>query len=53
MLELVKYYSWCGFNPGILFFIVYINNLPGGITTNAKHCTDDTALFSVINDYTA
>ena len=37
---------------GPLLFLVYINNLPEGLTTNAKLFADDTSLFSVAHDST-
>ena len=36
-----------------LFFLVYINDLPEGLTTNAKLFADDTSLFSVVHDPTS
>ena len=38
---------------GPLFFLVYINDLPEGLTTNAKLFADETSLFSVAHDSTA
>ena len=35
---------------GLLLFLVYINDLPEGLTTSAKLCADDTSLFSVVHD---
>ena len=35
-----------------LLFLVYINELPEGLTTNAKLFADDTSLFSVVHDST-
>ena len=35
---------------GPLLFLVYINDLPEGLTTNAKLFTDDMSLFSVVHD---
>ena len=35
-----------------LLFLVYINELPEGLTTNAKLFADDTSLFSVVYDST-
>ena len=37
---------------GSLLFLVYINDLPEGLTTNAKLFADDTSLFSVVHDST-
>ena len=33
-----------------LFFLIYINNLPLGLTTNVKLFADDACLFSVVNN---
>ena len=33
-----------------LFFLIYINDLSGGLTSNAKLFADDTSLFSVIHN---
>ena len=35
---------------GPLFFPIYINDLPLGLTTNVKLFSDDTSLFSVVNN---
>ena len=33
-----------------LLFLIYINDLTGGLTTNVKLFSDDTSLFSVVHD---
>ena len=38
---------------GPLLFLVYIKDLPEGLTTSAKHFADDTSLFSVVHDSVA
>ena len=38
---------------GPLLFLVYITDLPGGLTTSAKLLADDTSLFSVVYDSAA
>ena len=35
---------------GTLFFLIYINDLPLGLNTNAKLFANDTSLFSVVNN---
>ena len=35
---------------GLLFFLVYITDLPGSWNTSAKFFADDTLLFSVVHD---
>ena len=50
--------SWAGVNAwvpqesilGPLLYLVYINDLADGLSTNAKLFTFDTSLFSVIHD---
>ena len=50
--------SWTVANTGIrqgsvlgsLHFLVYINDLADGLSSNAKLFADDTSLFSVIHD---
>ena len=51
-------FSWTGVNAGLsqrsilglLLFLVYINDLADGLSSNAKLFEDDTSLFSVIHD---
>ena len=38
---------------GPLHFLIYINDLPEGLITNAKLLADDTLLFSVVRDIAA
>ena len=38
---------------GPLSFLIYINDLPESLITNAKLCGDDMSLFSVVGDITA
>ena len=35
-----------------LLFLIYINNLPNGLNSNAKLFADDTSLFSVVHNVT-
>ena len=35
---------------GLPLFLVYINGLPEGLTSNAKLFADDTSIFSVVGD---
>ena len=39
-----------GFILGPLLFLIYINDLAEGPTTNAKLFTDDTSLFPIVHD---
>ena len=50
--------SWTNFNAGVpqgsilgsLLFLIYINDLSDGLSSNAKLFADDTSLFSVVHD---
>ena len=50
--------TWKNINPGVpqgsilgpLLFLIYINDLTEGLTTNAKLFADNTSLFSVVHD---
>ena len=37
---------------GPLLFLIYINDLPDGLSSNCKLLADDTSLFSVVHDVT-
>ena len=39
-----------GSMPGLLLFLIYINNLPDGLSSNPKLLRDDTSLFSVVHN---
>ena len=39
-----------GFILGPLLFLIYINGMTEGLASNAKLCSDDTYLFSIIHD---
>ena len=53
-----KFLSWAGVSAGVprrailgpLFFLVYINNLADGLSSNGKLFVDDTSSFSVIHN---
>ena len=40
-----------GSNLGLLFFLVYINDLPNGLPSNLELSTDDLSIFSVVKDH--
>ena len=50
--------SWTNVNAGVpqgsvlgpLPFLIYINDLPEGLSSNAKLFADETSLFSVVHD---
>ena len=50
--------SWSNIETGVpqesifgpLLFLIYINDLSGGLTTNAKLFADDVPLFCVVNN---
>ena len=49
--------SWTGVNAGVLhgsilgsLFLIYINNLADGLSSNAKLFADDTSLFSIVHN---
>ena len=52
--------SWADFKAsvsqgsilGALLFLIYINDLPIGLNSNAKLFADDTSLFSVVHNIT-
>ena len=54
----VQVYSWTGVNAvipqgsilGSLLFLVWINDLADGLSSNTKFLADDISLFSVIHD---
>ena len=51
-------FSWANFEDGVpqgsvlgpLLFLIYINDLPDNLSTNAKLFADDASLFSVVHD---
>ena len=51
------YSNWPEITAGVpqepLFFLVYINDLPEGMTTNAKLLANDTSFFSVVHNFTS
>ena len=52
-----QFSSWTNVNAGVpqryilgqLLFLIYINDLPDGLSSNAKLFADDTSLFSVVH----
>ena len=54
-------WTWTSVNAGVpqgsildpLLFLIYINDLTDGLSSNAKLFADDTSLFSVIHDVDA
>ena len=51
--------SWTNVNAGVpkgsilgpLLFLIYIDDLPGALSSNAKLFADDTSLFSVVHEH--
>ena len=56
-----RFSTWKNINAGVrqgsmlslLLFLIYINDLTEGLSSNAKLLADDTSLFSVIHDIQA
>ena len=52
-----QFSSWTNVNAGVpqryilgqLLFLIYINDLPDGLSSNAKLFADDTSLYSVVH----
>ena len=53
-----QFSSWTEVNAGLpqgilgLLFLIYIKDLPNGLQSNPKPCTDYTSLFSTVQDVT-
>ena len=55
-----RYSSWADVKAGVtqgsilgpLLFLIYINDLPNGLNSNAKLFADDMSLFSVVHNIT-
>ena len=56
-----RFSTWKNINAGVpqgsilslLFFLIYINDLAEGLSSNAKFLADDTSLFSFMHDMQA